>query len=589
MKRWVWLGLVGGLLACKEESECLPPSASALSGSALSSLEQELSPEELATARDGRQSVLIRYRHNVSAASRNHTVEDAVVGAGGKVTARWARLNAMAARLRPEELEQLKAHPDVLSIEKDRPVRAFARQALVTTGAVSEYTEGIKQIQADKVWDTDGDGVIDANARTGSNIKVCVIDSGWDNRHPELVAAYAGGKDFIDDDNEPLDQDKDKVTQLITWGGGHGTHTAATIVAQLSSTGAVSPFDDQNGVVGVAPGVELLVARVLNTRGTGNTSDIISAVEWCQAEGAKIASLSLGAPDASVAEQEAFAKALAGGMLSIAASGNGGETAEGVAYPAAYPGVVAVGAVDFENEHGTFSQMGPELSLVAPGVGVLSAVIVESEPVSIIKANGVSYTSRSLAYAPLGDYSGKLLSCGQGDSSASCGKEATCDGFVAYVERGGLDSSTGEGLTFARKVEFMRRAGARAVIIGNNDPDDGIGNFTLGEGEWVPTASVSYQDGRAIKALKGKEANVNLFGVDYARLTGTSMAAPHVAGVAALLWSARPALTPAQVRDLMERSAKDLGTSGRDTAHGFGLVQARAAMDLLEQNFPQTP
>lgn len=594
MKRWVWLGLVG-LLACNkdepvkpvETQDCTDTSESALPPDSLSSLAQELSPEELATARDGRESVLIQYRRTLSAASAAQAAADSVTRTGGKVTASWSRLGAVAARLTPEERKQLAADPNVLSIEPDRPVRAFARQPPILSGTVGEYTEGLKLVQATTVWDANDDGVLDTNAPIGTNVKVCVIDSGWDNRHPELVAAYAGGKDFIDDDDNPLDYD----TVTEKWGGGHGTHTAATIVAQLGSAGTVDPADDKNGVVGVAPGVDLLVARVLNTRGNGNTSDIISALQWCKEQGAKIASLSLGAPDPSTAEESAFADALAAGILPIAASGNGGTgdplTEPAVAYPAGYPSVIAVGAVDFKNEHPTFSQMGRPLALVAPGVNVLSAMILGAESYSRVSVNGASFESRSLAFAPLGDYSGKLLSCGLGESSAACGTEATCEGFVAYVDRGGLDAE-GNGLTFAKKVEFMRKAGAKAVIIGNNDPGDGVGNFTLvTEGTWLPTASVSYADGSALKGLAGKDANVKLIGVDYVRLTGTSMAAPHVAGVAALLWSACPSLTPAQVRSLLEDSAKDLGATGRDSTFGFGLVQAKGAMTLMGTSCPQ--
>ena len=589
MKRWVWLGLVG-VMACNEETpvepqDCTDTSESALPKPGLSSQAQALSVEEQALAREGREPVLIQYRRTLSASAIvPRAVEDAVVGTGGRVSARWARLGAMGAWVTPEERKQLESHPDVLAIEPDRVVKAFnlpSRQPLVTSGTVGEYTEGIKLVQANEVWDPDGDGTLNANAPTGANVKVCVIDSGWDNRHPELVGAYVGGKDFIDLDDEPLDQDK--VTGQ--WGGGHGTHTAATIVAQLASAGVADPSEDKNGVVGVAPGVELLVARVLNTQGNGRTSHIISAVEWCQQQGAKIASLSLGAPEASTVEQDAFAAALAGGMLPIAASGNSGTgepvTEPPIAYPAAYPSVIAVGAVDSKLAHPKFSQVGPQLSLVAPGVNVLSAIVRGSESYSLVEANGAKFASRSLAFAPTGDYSGKLLMCGLGSSSAACGQEATCSGFIAYVDRGGLDKE-GNGLTFAKKVEFMRQAGARAVIIGNNDPSDGVGSFTLGTaGTWVPTASVSFADGNALKALAGKDANVKLIGVDYVRLTGTSMAAPHVAGVAALVWSARPSLTPGQVRELIERTALDLGTRGRDNTFGHGLVQARKALDEL--------
>jgi len=594
MKRWVWLGLVGGLMACEEKpvdppvepQDCTDTSEAALPEAGLSSQAQALSVEEQALARDGREPVLIQYRRTLSASAIvPRAVEDAVVGTGGRISARWARLGAMAAWVTPEERKRLESHPDVLAIEPDRVVSAFnlqGRQPLVTSGTVGEYTEGIKLVQADQVWDADGDGTLDANAPTGANIKVCVIDSGWDNRHPELVGAYVGGKDFIDLDDEPLDQDLSG-----TWGGGHGTHTAATIVAQLASAGVADPSEDKNGVVGVAPGVDLLVARVLNIQGNGRTSHIISAVQWCQQQGAKIASLSLGAPEASTVEEEAFATALAGGMLPIAASGNSGTgepvTEPPIAYPAAYPSVIAVGAVDFKLTHPKFSQVGPQLSLVAPGVNVLSAVVRGSESYSVVEANGAKFASRSLAFAPVGDYAGKLLTCGLGGSLTSCGQEASCSGFIAYVDRGGLDKE-GNGLTFAKKVEFMRRAGARAVIIGNNDPSDGVGSFTLGTaGTWVPTASVSFADGNALKALAGKDANVKLVGVDYVRLTGTSMAAPHVAGVAALVWSARPTLTPGQVRALLEKTALNLGTAGRDNTFGHGLVQAKKALDELAQ------
>jgi serine protease len=594
MKRWVWLGLVGLLAACKEEEEpdpdpppitnpqdCTTTSEQGLPSERLSALSEESEPQ------DGRKSFLIRYRRTVSSMAAR-AAEDSVKRAGGQVTASWAGLGAVAVRLTPEQRAALAQDPDVLTLEPDRTVRAFGeRQALASSGSVGEYTEGLKLVQAPLVWDANNDGVLDATAPNGTGIKVCVIDSGWDNRHPELQAAYVAGKDFVDDDDEPLD------FELSTgkWGGGHGTHTAATVVAQLGAHGTVNPGEEPNGVVGVAPGVGLLVARVLNIRGNGSTADIISALEWCRAEGAKIVSLSLGAPEPSATEEAAFKAAVEAGVLPIAATGNSGTgdpaTEPGVAYPAAYDGVLAVGAVNFKSEHPAFSQVGPQVALVAPGVDVLSAMIVGAESFSQVDVDGRTFESRSLAFAPLGEYTGKMLTCGVGDSKSACGEEATCDGFVAYVDRGGLDGD-GNGLTFAKKVTFMRRAGAKAVLIGNNDPGDGIGNFTLGtEDTWLPTASVSFADGSALKALKGTTAKVKLVGVDYSRLTGTSMATPHVSGVAALLWSARPTtLTAMQVRALLQDSAQDLGTAGRDPSFGFGLVQAKKAMELLQTRHP---
>lgn len=70
-------------------------------------------------------------------------------------------------------------------------------------------------------------------------------------------------------------------------------------------------------------------------------------------------------------------------------------------------------------------------------------------------------------------------------------------------------------------------------------------------------------------------------GTKYAAYSGTSMATPHVAAVAALVWSYYPSCTGAQIRTTLGKSAQDLGTVGRDTKFGFGLVQAKAAYDRI--------
>jgi serine protease len=70
-------------------------------------------------------------------------------------------------------------------------------------------------------------------------------------------------------------------------------------------------------------------------------------------------------------------------------------------------------------------------------------------------------------------------------------------------------------------------------------------------------------------------------GTKYAYFNGTSMATPHVAGVAALVWSYFPSCTGSQIRTSLNRSAQDLGTAGRDTRFGYGLVQAKAAYDRI--------
>ena len=83
-----------------------------------------------------------------------------------------------------------------------------------------------------------------------------------------------------------------------------------------------------------------------------------------------------------------------------------------------------------------------------------------------------------------------------------------------------------------------------------------------------------------------KSAPSDIGGSSYEAWGGTSMATPHVAGVAALLWSANPAWTNVEIRDAMAATALDLGDPGRDIAYGYGLVQAFDALQYLQAMTP---
>ena len=585
MKRWVWLGLVGGLVACKEDpvEPQVCPGTEVVGQSLPRARAQKLAVD------DGLEPVLISYKPRVSgsALANADAFASSVKRLGGRVKSTFPSLNVVAARVSPEVREALARDPEVERVEPDRVVRAFGMPRLSPrallgaapnrTGSAGEYTDGLKMVQAPAVWDANNDGVLDDGAPSGTGIKVCVIDSGWDPRHPELAAAVVGQKDFIDGDEEAYDQNKSEEG-TVTWGGGHGTHTAGTIGAQLGAGGRVLPGFEPNGVAGVAPTVSLLIARVLDVEGNGSTSDVINAMNWCMSEGANIASLSLGSAQPSEAEEKAFIAAVQKNVLSVAATGNSG--APEVSYPAGYDSVIAVGAVDFNSQWASFSQYGPEVSLVAPGVNVLSTTIVGASPFGAVDAAGTPFTSNPLEYSAIGKYSGKLIHCGLGDSLAACGEEATCSGFVAYVDRGG-------GIFFEEKARHAIQAGAKAVIIGNNEAGEGAGNFTLTTPNfpWVPTTSISLEDAVSLKGFVGQDVTVDVSGVDYLVQTGTSMATPHVAGVAALVRSARPDLDVAKVREALEKSTRKLSSVPRDPQYGFGLVQAKAAIDYANANF----
>lgn len=463
--------------------------------------------------------------------------------AGLKVKNEWSELGAALVEADGVAAAKLKGHPGVAYVEEDRPVYAFASGQFVDNG---EITWGLQAVKAQAAWS--------AGAK-GQGIKLCVLDTGIDYGHPEFyrngTSIIKGSANFVADGHPDA-----------TDGDGHGTHVAGTIAAQV----------DGSGVAGVAPDVELYIARVLGDDGSGSTSGVINALNWCQNTAkAQIASLSLGSSQGSKTEQKAYDTAYNKGMLIVAASGNDG--ARTISYPARYASAIAVGAVDANLALASFSNSGREQELVGPGVQVLSSVPRGTGLTASASEDGTAYQASPLEFAGTGTVSGPLVNCGLGDSATSCTGAPTSGPWIAMVDRGTN--------AFSDKVTNVMAQGAAAAIIANNDtaaPND-PGTFTLGAaGNWLPTVSISYNDGLAVKAGGLGSATVSIAASDYAYFNGTSMATPHVSAVAALAWSANPALTNVQIRTILQSTAQDLGAAGRDTSFGYGLVQADAAV-----------
>lgn len=466
-------------------------------------------------------------------------------GAGVRVHQEWAHLEAAHVVADNRGLARLRGHPSVAYVEEDRVVRAFTHGG----GDVDngEITWGLGAIHASDAW---------ASGARGAGIRVCVLDTGIDYDHPEFlrggVSIVKGSKNFVADGHADARD-----------GHGHGTHVAGTIAAQLNEA----------GVGGAAPDVDLYVARVLGDDGRGSTSGIINVVNWCvDTARTHVANLSLGSSFSSRTEQRAFDSAYNKGMFSIAASGNDG--ANRISYPANYNSVVAVGAVDARLALASFSNYGKNQELVGPGVAVRSSVPRGTGRVGVAGEDGVSYKNNPLEFSGVGSTSGPLVECGLADTTNSCANRPATGAWIALINRGAI--------SFADKVNNVTSQGATAAIVANNDtaaPDD-AGSFTLGAaGTWIPTVSVSYNSGVAIRAGGLGQGSLTVDPSDYAYYDGTSMASPHVAAVAALAWSAKPTLTNAKVRTVLQQTAKDLGAAGKDTRFGYGLVQAASAVE----------
>jgi serine protease len=233
--------------------------------------------------------------------------------------------------------------------------------------------------------------------------------------------------------------------------------------------------------------------------------------------------------------------------------------------------VLAVGAVDRNAELAAFSNTGVGLDLVAPGVGVLSTVPRGAGGESYVKA-GPARTATPFTYAGFtsgNGIAGRLVDCGTGNTPEEFPRAVR--GHIALMRRGDA--------FFSIKVENAMNAGARAAVIYNNVVEEIRGTLqtvTASDGRaWIPAVLVSLADGKRLKGRK--RATVFNGPTDWDAGSGTSFAAPYVAGAAALVLSVDPSLARDQVVSLLESTARDLGEPGFDFLHGAGLVDADAA------------
>lgn len=206
-----------------------------------------------------------------------------------------------------------------------------------------------------------------------SQVVVALIDSGYDLDHEDidqaslwinpLEAVGAAGAD--DDQNGFVDDlygwDWVENNQVTNDPYGHGSHVGATIAATTNN---------QLGVAGFGRSLRIMALRILDRNGGGSVSDLVDAINYARVRGARIINLSLVMTTVSQALQKAVQEASQDGMILVAASGNANRA---VAWPAAFPEVLAVGASDRDDVRGSFSNYGPALDVVAPGVDIISA------------------------------------------------------------------------------------------------------------------------------------------------------------------------------------------------------------------------
>ena len=427
---------------------------------------------------------------------------------------RYEHAGSMSMDLTQAEAAELRRSANVESVE---PVGLLWLQELTASDevlpAVQTTPWGLAAIHAQDVWPV----------TRGKSVNVAVIDSGIDSKHPDLAHAYAGGTNIVDPAKPPEDD------------FGHGTHVAGIIAAA----------DNNIGIVGVAPDVKVWALKSFYQDGSGHDDYVVAALDWIIAKklevgGPWVVNMSFGGLG-TPALKKAVQRALDAGLILIASSGNTGDKS-GLLLPAGYEGVISVGAVDAQRQVAAFSTHGYGLDMVGPGVEVMSTYLRGKSSLAQVQAAGKVLTGYSVINSPTGSVEAPFINCGYGRTEDI---PATAAGRICVIQR----SPPGpDALAFSQKTANAKEAGAVGVILYNDDDTKRADykNWQLwrdeGDSYTFPlTIAMSYADGVRLLYDFAGPIKMSFEFRDYLSLNGTSMAAPHVAGTAALMLSLAPA------------------------------------------------
>ncbi|MDV6252736.1 S8 family serine peptidase [Vibrio sp. EA2] len=398
-----------------------------------------------------------------------------------------------------------------------------------------------------------------------TSVKVCVIDSGLDSSNTDFEW------------DNILGDDDSGTGKWNEHGGPHGTHVAGTIGAA----------DNGYGIIGMAPGVPMHIVKVFNADGWGYSSDLAYAAEKCADAGANIINMSLGGGAPTTAEENAFKAFTNNGGLVLAAAGNDGNDV--LSYPAGYQSVMMIGANDNNDQIAAFSQF-PECTIAysgkkgkhsqeiidstcvevtAGGVNTLSTYPADMASTSVLMAGEQIVASSGFTYSGQGDVLGEVHYMGLGNAV-----DTDANGKVCLIDRGEI--------TFDEKVLNCENSGGIGAVVVNNV--EGMLNGTLGETTTtsIPAVGAALEDRAQLHA--SSTINVEVSSSDYGFMSGTSMATPGVAGMAALLWSNHQECTGSQIREALKETAFDAGSSGHDNYFGYGIVKVADANAYLLEN-----
>ncbi|RAP74544.1 S8 family serine peptidase [Paenibacillus montanisoli] len=542
-------------------------------------------------------------------------------------------LNGLEVSIPANQIPELAKLPGVLSVYENRTYTPIPVQEPSAEESDTPFdTNPIHQIGADAAW---------AKGLTGAGLKVGVIDTGVDYKHPDLAGAYKGGYDSSNQDSDPY-EDYDPVNQAFTE---HGTHVSGTIVGRAANK--TSSLVQK----GIAYESDLYVYKVLSATGDGNssgtTATVIDGIERAVRDGMDVLNLSLGADgdkDPNSPDAIAVNNAVLAGTVVVVANGNAGD---------AYPYYYTMGT--------------PATSQLGISVGAATSPGSRFEADFSSSLSAASYELHAMGWRTTEENFSDLLGAapldavyvGLGNVQDYEGIDVT--GKVVLISRGIIP--------FVDKIAFAKSHGAKAAIIFNGNANaegqadlsesvagrDGfIGSLGfLGDSfDFIPTYDMSGAEGRALArsiiaapdtpltfSFSGFEGSVaegdhmatfssrgpnsdSAFGIKpdftapgvsimstwpmygkfdrkadydeaYNRISGTSMATPHVAGLSLLLLQEHPDWTPFDVRAALANTADstydesgqlyDVYTQGAGRVNIANAIETPALLQTIDE------
>lgn len=525
-----------------------------------------------------------------------------------------------------EAIEYYRNDPDVEYAEPNYIVRISATPndsnfdnlwGLHNTGQSGGTPDA--DIDAPEAWDL----------TTGSaDVVIAVVDTGVAYAHPDLGAniwTNAGetncsdsidndgngytddcyGWDFLDNDNDPTDYN------------GHGTHVAGTIAAVGNNSA---------GITGVMWRAKILPLRFLGVKGTGSTSDAISAILYANANGAHVINNSWGGSGYSSSLKAAIDASSA--VVVCAAGNNSRDTDAAPFYPASYTSenIISVAATDRNDGLASFSNYGAaSVDVGAPGVSIYSSIpqysYGTSETVYSEDFNGPSVDLSGTGWARGGTKSTWEVTADTGvtgntednslEDSPGIDYEGDTDSWAGYqtpiaaepdtlytisfVWKGKVDPSTNDFLNINYSpngsgwnwVDWTDGDTGGAFTSYSTDDitiaADLLENFYIGFG--IETDSSGNYEGVYIDNVVLSSEAMTVSGYTYTNYQGTSMAAPHVSGVAGLIKALNSDLTNSQIKSAIVAGVDAVNSlSGKAVTNGR--LNANAAL-MAAQNIVQ--